>query len=371
MKKILLMTFEYPKGGVYCGGVGQIVKQCRQALLDMGYEVHVLISSHFLKKFPVKVLLPDETLLRYPDFHSFQNNFNWHEFNYIIQNFVNWTRLLHKIKSHRGPKPKIFYHFHSILRRERDSGFKIMNRFLLNQEKMIKISDKVICPSLYEYDNFVRYFPHFSEKVVVVENTIETFPQDKKEIQNLRDKYGIKKNDIVSIYVGRLEKIKGAELLVKKIVKILKKHKNLKIFVVGKVLERNIYKRLISAKKRFPHQIYYIRYMQKKMLFQYYYLSNIFVNTSFSESFSLATHEAALCGDVLLLSEIPAFDRFRDAAQMFSHQDKNDNDFTSQYERLLKNRKLWGKLSEKSVMIAKDMVAHNRLKQDLSELFII
>lgn len=365
------MTFEYPKGETYCGGVGQIVKQYRRVLLDMGYDVYVLISAHFLKKFPVKVLLPDETLLRYPDFHSFQNNFNWCKFNYIIQNFVNWTQSLHKIKNHKGPKPKIFYHFHSILRRERDAGFKTLNRFLLNQEEMIKISDRVICPSRYEYDNFIRYFPRFSEKIILVENTIETFPPDKEEIQNIRDKYRIKKNDIVSIYVGRLEKIKGAELLVKKIVKILKKHKNLKIFVVGKVLERNIYKRLMSVRKRFPHQIYYIRYMQKKILFQYYYLSNIFVNTSFSESFSLATHEAALCGDVLLLSEIPAFDRFRDAAQMFSHQDKNGNGFTSQYERLLKNKKLWGKLSEKSVMIAKDLVAHNRLKQDLSEFFII
>ncbi len=364
------MTFEYPKGEIYCGGVGQTVKQCRQVLLDMGYDVYVLISAHFLKKFPVRVLLPDETLLRYPDFHSFQNDFNWYKFNYIIQNFVNWTRPLHKIKSHKGTKPKIFYHFHSILRREKDAGFKTLNRFLLNQEEMIKISDKVICPSRYEYDNFIRYFQHFSEKVVLVENTIETFPPDEKEIQNLRDKYGIKKSDIVSIYVGRLEKIKGAGLLVKKIAKILKENRNLKIFVVGKVLERNIYKRLMSVKKKFPRRVYYIRYMQKKKLFQYYYLSNIFINTSFSESFSLATYEAALCGDVLLLSEIPAFDRFRNAAQIFSHQDKNGNGFASQYNRLLKNKNLWGKLSKKSIMIAKNLVAHNRLKQDLSKLFI-
>ena len=45
MKKILLISFEYPAGKEYCGGVGQIVERSRDALLALGYEVYVLISG--------------------------------------------------------------------------------------------------------------------------------------------------------------------------------------------------------------------------------------------------------------------------------------------------------------------------------------
>ncbi|MFC1658926.1 hypothetical protein ACFL1D_06055, partial [Candidatus Omnitrophota bacterium] len=118
MKKILLISFEYPVGKNYCGGVGQVVKQCRDALLELGYEVYVLITAEFFKKHPVKLLLPDNCLVRYPNFWTFLKHHDWHSFSYIIQHFVNWTKDLRKLKNHKGSRPKIIYHFHSILRRE-------------------------------------------------------------------------------------------------------------------------------------------------------------------------------------------------------------------------------------------------------------
>ncbi len=49
MKEVLFISFEYPAGKSYCGGVGQIVKQSREAMLDLGYEPYVLITSEFKK----------------------------------------------------------------------------------------------------------------------------------------------------------------------------------------------------------------------------------------------------------------------------------------------------------------------------------
>ncbi|MBL7101099.1 MAG: glycosyltransferase family 4 protein [Nanoarchaeota archaeon] len=369
MKKILLISFEYPVGKTYCGGVGQIVKQSRNVLLKLGYEVYVLISSNFEKKRPVKLLLPDDSLIRYRNFWAFKKEHGWHRFNYIIQHFINWTKELKKVKTQGDRRPKIIYHFHSILKRERDSGFKTFNRFLLNQERMIEIADRIICPSRYEYDNFMRYFPYFSEKVALIENTIETFPPQKEEMQNISNKYGIKKNDIVSIYVGRLERIKGAHILIKDISKILNKHKNLKIFIVGKVLAKDIYKKFRSIEKRFVHQFFYIRYLEKSELFQYYYLSHIYINPSLSESFSLSTHESALCGNALLLNRLAVFEKFKDAAMFFSNHDGNGNDFISKYEKLVKNRQLRIGLSQKAIRIAKDFLTTNRLNENFSRFF--
>jgi glycosyltransferase involved in cell wall biosynthesis len=369
MKKILLISFEYPTGKTYCGGVGQIVKQCRDALLELGCEAYVLISSELVKKHPVKLLMPDGSLVRYPNFYAFQKHYDWHKFNYIIQHFVNWTKELRKLKNHRDNRPKIIYHFHSILRRERESGFKTFNQFLLNQERMIEIADKIICPSRYEYDNFIRYFPYFSEKVTLIENTMEFFPRQEEEIKAIKNRHRIKDNDIVSMYVGRLERIKGADIVIKNISKVLNKHRNLKIFIIGKTLERNIYRRLIRVQGRFPRQIFYFKYLNKKKLFQYYYLSQIYVNTSLSESFSLTTHESAFCNNALLLNSLPVFDKFRGAALFFSNHEAGGHEFISKYKYLIQDRCLRDRLTQKSAKIAKDFLAKNRLKEDFSELF--
>jgi len=370
MKKILLISFEYPTGKSYCGGVGQIVQQCRNALLELGYETYVLITAEFLKKQPVKLLLPDNSLVRYPNFWAFQKHHPWHNFHYIIQHFVNWTKDLKKLKNHKGSRPRIIYHFHSILRREKDSGFKTLNSFLFNQERMIEIADKVICPSRYEYDNFIRYFPYFSQKVTLIENTVEHFPVEEQEVQNIRKQYGIKKSDIVSIYVGRLERVKGADTIIKNIPKILAKHKKLKIFIVGKTLERNLYKKLKRVQRRFPHQVFHIKYLEKRFLFQYYYLSHIYINSSLSESFSLTTHESALCKKALLLNSLPVFDKFKGAAMFFTNHDPQGSDFVAKYKHLIKDRQLRKRLSRESTKIAKNScLRKNRLKENLPQLF--
>ena len=365
MKKILLISFEYPFGKSYCGGVGQIVKQSRDALLAMGYETYVLISSGFAREHPVKLLSLDDSIRQYPDLGAFLEDHDWRNFGYIIHHFVNWTKELKKISVQKGRKPKIIYHFHSILRREKESGFRTLNHFLYNQERMIELADRIICPSTYEYDNFIRYFPSFIDKVVVIENTIEAFRIDRKKIEKIRGGHKIKENDIVSLYVGRLERIKGAHILLEQAPNILRKHRHLKLFFVGKPLEKDLHKRLLRLRVRFPQQFFYKRYLEKKELFQYYYLSDIYINSSLSESFSLSTHESALCNNALLLNRLPALGKFKDAALFF---DEKSGDFSEKYEVLIKNHALRGRLSGRAIAIAKRFVNNNRFKDDLHQL---
>ncbi|MFH1441700.1 MAG: glycosyltransferase family 4 protein [Candidatus Omnitrophota bacterium] len=366
MEKILLISFEYPSGKTYCGGVGQIVERCRNTLLDLGYEVYVLVSSEFTKKHPVKLLLPDNSLKNYTSFSVFLKNYNWHKFGTIIHHFVNWTKELKKIKARKDRRPKIIYHFHSILKREKDSGFRTLNYFLLNQERMIELADKIICPSLYEYDNFSRYFPSFLNKVFVIENTIESFPRNNFKIKEIKEKLNIRRNDIVSLYVGRLEKIKGAHILLNEIPGIFDRHRHLKLIFIGKSLEKSLYNKLLQVSKKFPKQFFYKRYLDKNELFQHYYLSNIYINSSLSESFSLSTHESALCNNTLLLNQLPVFEKFKEAALFFNLK---EHDFSSKYETLIKNASLRAKLSKKANIIANRFLNRNRLKEDLHKLF--
>ena len=366
MGKILLISFEYPTGKAYCGGVGQIVERSRNALLDLGYEVYVLISSEFTRKYPVKLLLPDGSLKNYRSLGTFLKDYDWNKFEVIIHHFVNWTRELKNIKSRKGRRPKIIYHFHSILRREKDSGFRTLNHFLLRQEKMIGLSDRIICPSLYEYDNFCRYFPSFIDKVSVIENTIESYPPDKRRIDEIKNRLDIRQGDVVSVYVGRLERIKGAHILLNEVPGLFDKYRHLKLIFIGKSLEKDLYGKLLRLCRKFPRQFFYMRYVEKNELFQYYYLSSIYINSSLSESFSLSTHESALCNNALLLNCLPVFEKFKDAALFFNVKEKN---FFAKYKSLIKDASLRSKLSRKANIIANKFLDRNRLKEDLRKLF--
>ncbi len=362
MKKILLISFEYPTGKVYCGGVGQIVERSRSALLELGYEVYVLISSEFTRKYPVKLLLPDGILENYRSLGAFLKNHDWNKFMAVIHHFVNWTEELKRIKSRKGRRPRIIYHFHSILRREKDSGFRTLNHFLLRQEKMISLADSIVCPSSYEYDNFCRYFPLFIGKVTVIENTIENYPCDKRRVDEIKKRLDIRSGDVVSLYVGRLEKIKGPHVLFNEAPRLLNKYQHVKIIFIGKSLDKDLYAKLLRLCRKFPRQFFYIRYVEKNELFQFYYLSDIYINSSLSESFSLSTHESALCNNALLLNRLPVFEKFKKAAVFFNADKRNFND---KYEGLIKDASLRSRLSRKAKIIADKFLDCNRLKEDL------
>jgi glycosyltransferase involved in cell wall biosynthesis len=199
---------------------------------------------------------------------------------------------------------------------------------------------------------------------VLIENTIEIYPPREDLIEKIRKEHFIEETDLVSIYVGRLEKIKGAEILIDNLSALLKRYGNKKFILVGKVLERRLYHKLKILLKRFPRQIFYYKYMEKQLLFQYYYLCDIFVNPSLSESFSLATHECAYCETALLLNPLPAFDKFQSSAVFFEGQDK----FIKSYKKLIGNRKFARKLAKKASSLAKKEIKSSSFYEKLAKI---
>jgi len=233
---------------------------------------------------------------------------------------------------------------------------------------MLKIADRIVCPSKYEYENFLSYFPFLGKRLILIENTFEVFPKNPQIINGLKEKYDIKKNNKCAIYVGRLEQIKGADFLLKNLASILSRHQNLKFFIIGKALDKTLFKKLISLQKKFKNQLFYIKYVEKELLFQYYYLCNFFINPSLSESFSLATHEAAYCENALILNSIPVFDKFKEAAIIFNTHLNNGCGFHYGFEKLIKSGFLVKRKAKLAKKIAKKALENQRMKADFAKL---
>lgn len=147
---------------------------------------------------------------------------------------------------------------------------------------------------------------------------------------------------------------------------VLRWYPNVKLFVVGKSLNRAIYERFSRIRREFPDRVFMISYMDKQELFQYYYMSDIYMNTSLSESFSLSTHESALCGNALLLNQLPVFEKFRNKVMFFSDIDHTGTDFYRAYSALIESSSLRKRLAHKASVVVREHMAQNNLSTSFS-----
>ncbi len=104
-------------------------------------------------------------------------------------------------------------------------------------DEIIKKTNKIICVSKYIQSSLEKYdIP--KEKLLVLRNGVDENKFNSKilddEKQKIREKYAIKKDDIVLIYTGRIVPEKGVLELVKAFKQI--KKDNLKLLIVGSAL---------------------------------------------------------------------------------------------------------------------------------------
>lgn len=148
---------------------------------------------------------------------------------------------------------------------------------------------------LKKADKVVTLIKSMSQKLAI-ENTIvghgvatDLFlPKENVVLQNIQQKNQI-------LCAGRVRKAKGQVVLLEA-AKVLKKHKDWALVIVGKVDKPAFLAELqaISKKHSIENQVYFIG--ETASIVSYYQASKIVVVPSFSEGFSLVTAEAMSCG---------------------------------------------------------------------------
>lgn len=152
-------------------------------------------------------------------------------------------------------------------------------------------------------------------------------PKNKNKSRN-KLKIGLK--DKVLIYVGRIEYMKGSDILFK----IIKKNPDKKFILLGKVMD-NLYK-----KKKLDNVI--IKVVSNKELVDYYNVADLCIFLSRRDGYSYIPRESMACGTPVVLSDIDAFKQIKTPAafkvklDVHDVQDKIDSFFAISK----KNRKL-------------------------------
>lgn len=117
--------------------------------------------------------------------------------------------------------------------------------------KIIKSTKKIICVSNFIANSISNLMDMPSNKFVVLRNCIDvkrfSIDLNFEEKRNLREKYGIKENEKVLLFTGRITPEKGVKELVESLKNV--KNKNYKLLILGSALNE------LKAKTKYQEEI--------------------------------------------------------------------------------------------------------------------
>ena len=158
-----------------------------------------------------------------------------------------------------------------------------------------KTAKELIVPSKKTYDMFKEKYK-VDKEIHIIPTGIDTKRFNKNnfkesDINELKKELGIKKDDFVILFVGRLAKEKNIELLLNGHVNILKKHKNVKLVIVGNGPDYEHYIDL-SNKLKINNNVIFTNSIPWDEIPIYYQLGSVFTTASNSETQGLTLIEA-------------------------------------------------------------------------------
>ena len=178
------------------------------------------------------------------------------------------------------------------------------------EKQLVKNCHRILAPTDREKDNLMRYYGVCGEKIGVVSCgvNLDLFqPQDK---QATRKQLGFDPDDIILLYVGRFEPLKGIEGLLEAI-SHLKRHQRLRLVLVGGDGDEAPESRLLKQKATnlgIDDKVLFAGRVDQKYLPPYYSSADVLVISSHYESFGLVGLEALACGRPVVSTAVGAME---------------------------------------------------------------
>ncbi|MFX1394335.1 MAG: glycosyltransferase family 4 protein [Promethearchaeota archaeon] len=175
-----------------------------------------------------------------------------------------------------------------------DKTIGYFKRKLLNPHFIAVAKNEI--PIIKKYgidDTHIHYIPH----------GVNTDIFKPVNSDDLKKKWNLENSNII-LYVGRIAKGKGVDILIKILNLIVKKNKNVKLIIIGpdagflQIVRSLIHKYNLSKYVIFPG------FIPKKNLAKYYSMSDLVVYPSSQEIFGMVITEAMACEKAVISSDI-------------------------------------------------------------------
>lgn len=195
---------------------------------------------------------------------------------------------------------------------------------------------------------------------------LEKFKIDKQERKRIRANHNVKKNNFIILFVGRLNKDKGIELLIKAFLNLHKENPNILLWMVGD--DEGNFEKKINLMGINVNNIHFHKYVDNPMGFMN--AGDILCLPSFREGFGNVIIESGACGLTCIGSNIYGITDAiinKKTGLLFSKGDVED--LEKQMKLLIKNTKKREELSKNAFLHVKSN--YNQLNYIKSFLEII
>jgi len=217
-----------------------------------------------------------------------------------------------------------------------------------------------------------KYFINLSDKEALYEIVPNGIDEDKflqkpptiADINEVKKTHGIKDNDKIALFVGRLGPEKRVIELVNAWLPHLKKNDSYKLIIVGDGPLLKEIKQIVEANS-LTHKIILPGYVLWEKISLYYKISTVNVTVSLSETSSMTGIESLIQGLPIVVRQDDAFAEIVEEG-VNGFYAKTDEELVLKTIEIFNNNNLRSKLSENSKAISKKFSANNHGKKMLA-----
>lgn len=179
-----------------------------------------------------------------------------------------------------------------------DKIHKIVEGFCINRiDMLIAINDEV-------KQAYVKRYPRIMDKIKVIYGTGVDINKFKLLDKNkMREKYGLKPEDVIILFAGRIEKIKNLDFLVNSFKIFTNQISKSKLVIIGRGSETKHFEALVK-KLELEKEVIFMGEVNPKNMPEIYNCADVFALSSYSESSPTVVREALACGIPIVTTNV-------------------------------------------------------------------
>ena len=213
-----------------------------------------------------------------------------------------------------------------------------------------KTVTELIVPTKKTYDLFKKKY-EYDRNVHIVPTGIEVDRfykenNNEKRTQEIKEQYGIKKDDFIVLFVGRLAEEKNVKFLIDNQKELIKHNKKCKLMIIGDGPDIDLLRKQVRELD-IENNVIFTGKIPWEHIHEYYQVPSVFVSASNTETQGLTLLEAMAAGvPVVALDD----DAFRDVIvdDLNGYLFKDDKEYVSSIEKLMDDKKMYNKMSRQA-----------------------
>ncbi len=178
-------------------------------------------------------------------------------------------------------------------------SMQILSSFQLEKDFLNNCCDRIIAIAKHSHDMLIELYKIDQSKISLIYNSMETLQcTQQASSKKLRHKYGFSEDDIILIFAGRIDKVKGIYNLVQTLQYIYPSIPNIRLIIVGD----GAYNLVLRDTNPLWGRIHFTGFVDKVILSEMYALSDLGIIPSFHEEFGYVAMEMITVGLPILVN---------------------------------------------------------------------